>query len=168
MFLVFLQFLQLELHGSRLYFFITKITLLLLALQHWSKCFLTDSLVVFVIRHLFSTVYPNWISDQNCERYGNLFSKTILSNHSHNHNKIKSPFLWNSKHQNAVRLLLNYFVKINVHFGTNIQERLLNKPYVNEDILTGQNPPWKCYYPLEIFTQFEKGLGLLMLKIWGL
>ena len=30
-----------------------------------------------------------------------------------------------------------------IHFGTNIQERLLNKPYVNEVTLTGQNPPLK-------------------------
>ena len=31
----------------------------------------------------------------------------------------------------------------NIHFGTNIQERLLNKPYVNEVTLTGQNPSLK-------------------------
>ena len=28
--------------------------------------------------------------------------------------------------------------------GTNIQERLLNKPYVNEVTLRGQKPPLKC------------------------
>ena len=28
--------------------------------------------------------------------------------------------------------------------GTNIQERLLNNPYVNEVTLRGQNPPLKC------------------------
>ena len=46
--------------------------------------------------------------------------------------------------------------------------RLLNKPYVNEVTLTGQNPPWRQCHPLEIFTQFVKGLDLLMLKILGL
>ena len=45
---------------------------------------------------------------------------------------------------------------------------LLHKPYANEVTLTGQNPPWRPYYPHKIFTQFEKGLDLLMLKIWGL
>ena len=29
--------------------------------------------------------------------------------------------------------------------GTNIQERLLNKPYVNEVTLRGQKPPLKCW-----------------------
>ena len=33
--------------------------------------------------------------------------------------------------------------KVHLHFGTNIQERLLNKPYVNEVTLTGQNPSLK-------------------------
>ena len=33
--------------------------------------------------------------------------------------------------------------KVHLHFGTNIQE--LNKPYVNEVTLTGQNQPLKCY-----------------------
>ena len=49
------------------------------------------------------------------------------------------------------------FVK-HVHFGTNIQERLLNKPYVNEVTLTGQNPSLKCYQPLELLTAFKNGL----------
>ena len=31
-----------------------------------------------------------------------------------------------------------------LHFGTNIHERLLNKPYVNEVTLTGQNLSLKC------------------------
>ena len=30
------------------------------------------------------------------------------------------------------------------HLGTNIQERLLNKPYVDEVALTGQKLPLKC------------------------
>ena len=39
---------------------------------------------------------------------------------------------------------------------------------VNEVTLTGQKPSLKFCLPFEIFTQFEKGLDLLMLKIWGL
>ena len=31
-----------------------------------------------------------------------------------------------------------------VQQGTNIRERLLNKPYVNEVTLRGQKPPLKC------------------------
>ena len=45
---------------------------------------------------------------------------------------------------------------------------LLNKYYWNEDILTGQNPPLKYSYPLELLAQFWKGLDLSMFKIWGL
>ena len=45
---------------------------------------------------------------------------------------------------------------------------LLNKYYCNEVILTGKNLPLKFYYPLELSTQFLRGLELLMLKIWGL
>ena len=37
-------------------------------------------------------------------------------------------------------------------------KRLLNKPYENEVTLTGQNPPLKCYQPLELFTQLKRGL----------
>ena len=50
--------------------------------------------------------------------------------------------------------------------GCNIQSwtfayiRLLNKPYENEVTLTGQNPPLKCCQPLELLTQFERGLDL--------
>ena len=47
-------------------------------------------------------------------------------------------------------------------------ERLLNKPYVNEVTLTGQNPPLKYCQPLELLTQLEKDIDLSMLKIWGL
>ena len=32
-------------------------------------------------------------------------------------------------------------VEFHIQQGTNIQERLLNKPYVNEVTLRGQNPP---------------------------
>ena len=46
--------------------------------------------------------------------------------------------------------------------------RLLNKPYENEVTLIGQNPPSKCYQPLELFTQLKRGLDLLTLKILGL
>ena len=42
---------------------------------------------------------------------------------------------------------------------------LLNKPYENEVTLRGHNIPLKCCQPLEILTQFLKGLDLLMLKI---
>ena len=42
---------------------------------------------------------------------------------------------------------------------------LVNKHYQNEVILTGQNPPLKYCQPLEILTQFEKVLDLLVLKI---
>ena len=34
--------------------------------------------------------------------------------------------------------------------------------------MTGQNPPLKYSWPLELLTQFEKYLDLSMLKIWGL
>ena len=47
-------------------------------------------------------------------------------------------------------------------------KRLLNKPYVNEVYLTGQNPPLICFYSLKIYTQFEKSLDLFMLKILSL
>ena len=39
---------------------------------------------------------------------------------------------------------------------------------VNEVTLTGQKPSLKFCQPLELLTQFVKGLDLLMLKIWGL
>ena len=39
---------------------------------------------------------------------------------------------------------------------------------VNDVTLTGQKPSLKLCQPLELFTQFEKGLDLLILKIWGL
>ena len=47
-------------------------------------------------------------------------------------------------------------------------EPLLNKPYVNEVTLTGQNPPLKYCQPQELLTQLEKDIDLSMLKIWGL
>ena len=37
---------------------------------------------------------------------------------------------------------------------------LLNKPYVNEATLTGQNQLLKCCLPVELFTKFEKGIDL--------
>ena len=37
-------------------------------------------------------------------------------------------------------------------------KRLLNKPYENELTLTGQNPPLKCYQPLQLFIQLKRGL----------
>ena len=43
-----------------------------------------------------------------------------------------------------------------------------NKHYWNGVNLTEQNQTKQCCYPLEILTKFEKGLDLLMLKIWGL
>ena len=45
---------------------------------------------------------------------------------------------------------------------------LLNKPYENEITSRVHNISLKCYQPLEILTQCEKGLDLLLLKIWGL
>ena len=45
---------------------------------------------------------------------------------------------------------------------------LVNENYQNEVTLTGQNPLLKFCYPLELSTQFLKGLELLILKIWGL
>ena len=51
---------------------------------------------------------------------------------------------------------------------SNQTERLLNKPYVNEVTLTGQNPLLKYCQPLELLTQLEKDIDLSMLKIWGL
>ena len=38
--------------------------------------------------------------------------------------------------------------------------RLLNKPYVNEVILRGQNLTLKCCQPLEVLTRFKMGLDL--------
>ena len=45
---------------------------------------------------------------------------------------------------------------------------LLNKPYVNEVTLRGQNPPLRYCNLLIFCVLFKKGLDLLMLKIWGL
>ena len=36
-------------------------------------------------------------------------------------------------------------------------ERLLNKPYVNEVILRGQNLSLKCYQTLDFFKDIERG-----------
>ena len=44
-------------------------------------------------------------------------------------------------------------------------EALLNKPYVNEVTLTGQNVPLKCCWPFELLTQFWKDLDISILKI---
>ena len=60
-----------------------------------------------------------------------------------------------------------------VNFPRRIQSKtkaLDQSPFyvVNEVTLTGQKPSLKFCQPLELFTQFEKGLDLLMLKIWGL
>ena len=44
--------------------------------------------------------------------------------------------------------------------GTNIQERLLNKPYVNDVTLRGQKLPF--------WHTFTKDLDLLVLKNWSL
>ena len=43
-----------------------------------------------------------------------------------------------------------------------------DKYYINEVTLTGQNLTKKCCQPLEILTEFERGLDLLLLKIWSL
>ena len=43
-----------------------------------------------------------------------------------------------------------------VHFGTNIHERLLNKPYVSKVILRGQNLPLKCCQHLKMLIYFEE------------
>ena len=59
-------------------------------------------------------------------------------------------------------------VRINIQIKSDQTERLLNKPYVNEVTLTGQNPPLKYCQPLELLTQLEKDIDLSMLKIWGL
>ena len=65
-------------------------------------------------------------------------------------------------------------LKVYPHFKKEVQlwplamVWLLNKPYVNEVYLTWQNPSLKFCWPLEIFTQFERGLDLSMLKIWSL
>ena len=40
--------------------------------------------------------------------------------------------------------------------GTNIEERLLNKPYVNEVTLRGQKPPLKYCQSHELLTQLER------------
>ena len=41
-----------------------------------------------------------------------------------------------------------YALKTEVQQGTNIRERLLNKPYVNEVTLQGKNHPWNAASPL--------------------
>ena len=50
----------------------------------------------------------------------------------------------------------------------NWDKALVNKPYVNEVTLRGQNPPLKCCQPLEILVDFMKGLDLSIIEIWGL
>ena len=76
---------------------------------------------------------------------------------------VKLDLLW------AADYNLNFEVHIEegdgpIHFGTNIRERLLNKPYVNEVTLTEENPSLKYYQPLDLL----KDLDLSMLKILGL
>ena len=63
-----------------------------------------------------------------------------------------------------VEQVCNFFIQS----WTFVYARLLNKPYVNEITLTGQNPSLKHCLALEILTQFFKGLDFLMLKIWNL
>ena len=53
-----------------------------------------------------------------------------------------------------------FFVCNDIQLWTFAHVRLLNKPYENQVTLTGQNPPLKCCQPLEILTQFLKGLDL--------
>ena len=42
---------------------------------------------------------------------------------------------------------------------------LVNKPYVNEVTLNGQNSPFECCEPLDFWYPFLKGLDLSLLKI---
>ena len=62
---------------------------------------------------------------------------------------MKMEVIWDEK--NLYQKYCHGFIKqiaigpyYEIHFGTNIHERLLNKPYVNEVTLTGQNPSLKC------------------------
>ena len=48
----------------------------------------------------------------------------------------------------------------NIQPWSKLYKRLLNKPYVNEVTLIGQNPPLKCCQPLENLTHFITGLDL--------
>ena len=59
---------------------------------------------------------------------------------------------------------VKYLRKVKLHFGTNIQKWLLNKPYVHEVTLTGQKPPLTCHQDLEILYTLRKRVDLLMLK----
>ena len=56
-----------------------------------------------------------------------------------------------------IYILIIFFMHLQLEISTfNIQpwplalKRLLNKPYENEVTLTWQNPPLKCYQPLEL------------------
>ena len=60
------------------------------------------------------------------------------------------------------------FILTPLHFGTNIQERLLNKPYANEVPLQGKTHLENAATFMEFSHNLKKGLDLLMLKIWGL
>ena len=46
----------------------------------------------------------------------------------------------------------------NIQLKSDQTKRLLNKPYVNEVTLTGQNPPLKYCQLLELLTHFDEGL----------
>ena len=74
-------------------------------------------------------------------------------------------------------LLFTYRIHLNATLGFNFQNmysyvhmKPLQSMFMkgNEVTLTWQNPPLKYCYSHEISAQFEKGLDLLMLKIWGL
>ena len=70
--------------------------------------------------------------------------------------------------QGKLRVKKIAHIYFNLQIKSDQTERLLNKPYVNEVTLTGQNPPLKYCQPLELLTQLEKDIDLSMLKIWGL
>ena len=53
-----------------------------------------------------------------------------------------------------------YFEEVHLQSWTFAYIWLLNKPYVNEVTLTGQNPPLKCCQPLELLTQLNRGIDL--------
>ena len=70
----------------------------------------------------------NYGNEKMIEQFGN---KTFAFHHTYLNNKLVIEFD-------------SCLIKTILHQGTIIQERLLNKPYVNEVTLRGQNPPLKC------------------------
>ena len=62
-----------------------------------------------------------------------------------------------------VPILLYLIGYLHIQSWSNDYKWLLNKPYVNEVTLRGQNPPLKCCYPLDFLYTF---LNVLIFQCW--